>query len=65
MLLSACTTQTTVIRAAFTQGEGALIVGYAADPAIRIAIEDQLVGDLSARSMVAYPSHPDIAANLF
>ncbi len=61
LLLTACTTQTTVIRADFTQGEGALIVGYAADRAIRVAIEDQLVGDLTARNMVAYPSHPDIA----
>lgn len=61
MLLSACATQTTVIRADFTQGEGALIVGYATDPAVRIAIEDQLVDDLTARNMVAHPSHPDIA----
>ena len=59
-LLCACTTQTTVIRADFTEREGALVVGYATDPGLRIAIEDQLVGDLTARNMVAFPSHPDI-----
>lgn len=58
--LCACTTQTTVIRADFTEREGALVVGYATDPSIRIAIENQLVGDLTARDMTAFPSHPDI-----
>jgi hypothetical protein len=66
VVLAACTTKTTVIRADLTKGEGAYVVGYTPDPAIRTAIEEQLVADLRARDMIAYPSHvdiPDIAAS--
>jgi len=58
--LSACTTQTTVIRADLTKGAGVYVVGYTPDPAIRTGIEEQLVADLRARQMIAYPSHVDI-----
>jgi hypothetical protein len=58
--LSACTTQPTVIRADFTKAAGVYVVGYALDPAIRTGIEEQLVADLRARQMIAFPSHVDI-----
>ena len=60
LLLSACTTQTTVIRADFTERAGVYVVGYSADPTIRHPIEDQLVTDLTTRDMTAFASHADI-----
>jgi len=60
LALAACTTKTTVIRADLTKGEGVYVVGYSADPAIRTGIEEQLVADLRARNIVAFPSHVDI-----
>lgn len=57
--LAACTTQT-VIRVDFTKSAGAYVVGYTADPVIRIRFEEQLVADLRARELIAYPSHVDI-----
>jgi hypothetical protein len=60
LLVTGCAAKTTVVRADFTQGEGAYVVGYAADPAIRTRVEEQLVSDLRAREMIAFASHPDI-----
>lgn len=57
--LAACTTKT-VIRVDFTKSAGAYVVGYTADPVIRIRFEEQLVADLRARELIAYPSHVDI-----
>ena len=56
LILSACVTQTDVIRTDFTQNAGAYIIGYTADTGIRRAMEDQLVRDLQDRQMIAYPS---------
>ena len=58
--LAACVSKTTVIRADFTKAAGVYVVGYTPDPAIRTAMEEQLVADLRARDAIAYPSHVDI-----
>ena len=66
VMLAGCAAKTTVIRADFTKGAGVYVVGYTPDPEIRTGIEEQLVADLRAREMIAYPSHvdiPDIAAS--
>lgn len=60
LLVAGCATKTTVVRADFTQGEGAYVVGYSEDPVIRTRVEEQLVEDLRAREMIAFASHPDI-----
>ncbi len=60
LLVAGCATQTTVVRADFTQGEGAYVVGYSGDPVIRTRMEEQLVNDLRAREMIAFASHTDI-----
>lgn len=44
----------------FTHTRGAYILGYSADRDIRTRFEDQLVADLAARDIQAWPSHPDI-----
>lgn len=58
--LAGCASKTTVIRADFTKGAGVYVVGFTPDPAIRTAMEEQLVADLRAREAIAYPSHVDI-----
>ncbi len=60
LILSACVTQTDVIRTDFTQNEGVYILGYSTDAGIRRTMEDQLVRDLKDREMIAYPSYPDL-----
>ena len=44
----------------FRNQKGAYILGYTADREVRVQFEDQLVADLAARDILAWPSHPDI-----
>lgn len=44
----------------FSHTQGAYILGYSADRDIRTRFEDQLVADLAARDIQAWPSYPDI-----
>lgn len=44
----------------FRNKQGAYILGYTADMDLRVRFEDQLVADLAARDIKAWPSHPDI-----
>lgn len=60
LLLNGCVSETTVIRVDFRKSAGVYVVGYTTNSAIRLLMEDQLVGDIIARGMVAYPSHTDI-----
>jgi len=55
-----CAAKTTLISVDFRTQAGVYVVGYTANSAIRLLVEDQLVSDIIARNMVAYPSHPDI-----
>ncbi len=60
LLLTACTTSTTVVKADLTKGQGVYVVGFTADPEIRKTLEDQLVDDLSDRDIIARASYTDI-----
>lgn len=44
----------------FRHTSGAYILGYSADLEVRTLFENQLVADLNARDINAWPSHPDI-----
>lgn len=44
----------------FRHSSGAYVLGYSADAEVRKLFEDQLVADLHAREINAWPSHPDI-----
>lgn len=46
----------------FRNTSGAYILAYTADVDIRTRFEDQLVADLAARDIKAWPSYPDIPA---
>lgn len=59
-LLAACSTQTTVLRADFSKRAGIYVVGFAQNPAVRTAMENQLVNDLTSRDILAFASHSDI-----
>jgi len=60
LLFVGCAAKTTLISVDFRTQAGVYVVGYTANSAIRLLVEDQLVSDIIARNMVAYPSHPDI-----
>jgi hypothetical protein len=55
-----CTSRTEVFKTDLTEQAGVYVVGYTGNPTVRTAIEDQLVGDLEARGMTAWPSHADL-----
>ena len=55
--LGGCTT--TTVRTLEIYGEGAYIIGYSNDAALRKAFEDRLVADLAKLQMHALPSYPD------
>jgi hypothetical protein len=59
--VAACVTETKVIKADLTQGQGVYVVGFTERIDIRIRLEDQLVSDLKASNMIARASHLDIA----
>jgi hypothetical protein len=61
LALSACASKTEVFTTDLTRQQGLYVVGYTTDAAIRSAMEDQLVADLTARGFTAFPSHADIA----
>jgi hypothetical protein len=60
LALSACASNTEVFTTDLTRQQGLYVVGYTTDAAIRLAMEDQLVADLTARGIAAFPSHADI-----
>lgn len=55
-----CTAKPEVISYDFSARTGVYILGFTTDEDIRRAIENQLVADLQARDMVAYPSYVDL-----
>ena len=59
--LGGCTT--TTVRTLEIYGEGAYIIGYSNDAALRKAFEDRLVADLAKLQMHALPSYPDFPSN--
>lgn len=59
-LTSACGSAPTVRRVDLTEVAGVFVVAYTARADLRSAMEDRLVADLSARSMIGFASHSDI-----
>lgn len=55
-----CASRTEVFHTDLTRQAGVYVVGYTSDPVVRATIEDQLVRDLAARDIAAWPSHPDL-----
>jgi hypothetical protein len=56
---AACVSEQPVRRIDLTERQGLYVVAYVADASIRADIEQQLVADLRARRMRAYPSSDD------
>jgi hypothetical protein len=59
-LASACGSAPTVSRIDLTEVAGVFVVAYSPRADVRNAMEDRLVADLSARSMIGHASHADI-----
>lgn len=59
--LTACVTETNVIRADLTQRQGVYVVGFTEQADIRANLEDQLVHDLTAKNIIARASYTDIS----
>lgn len=60
LIVSACATKPDVISYDFSTRAGGYVVGFTTDEGIRRAIEDQLVADLRANEMIAFPSYVDL-----
>jgi len=60
-LVAACGSAPQVTRVDFTKTAGVYVVVYSARADVRQPMEDQLVADLVARSMIGFASHVDLA----
>jgi len=61
LMLGACAAKTEVFTTDLTRQAGLYVVGYTTNDALRHAMEDRLVADLSRQDIRAYPSYRDIA----
>ena len=57
---TSCATQTTVIKADLTKGEGAYVLAFIADNEVRARVERELVSALTAKGFIAHASSDDI-----
>jgi hypothetical protein len=59
-LTASCATQPDVTTYDFSKRAGLYVLGYTASEEVRQRVEQQLVADVEARGMTAWPSHVDL-----
>ena len=60
LFLSACVTETKIIKADLTKRQGTYVVAFIADLDLRATVENQIVQDLAAQNIKARASNQDI-----